>query len=560
MFSLYIQMQKMNNYRKFIFISVIFAALLFLPSCSEISTEHEEMTTTTAAVTTITTTSVTAVTTTAVTTVTAAEPIRTEYERIAPADFSQTLEAEDFELFNGTYIADDKGDYSGQGYVDGFSFSTESGVTMKFQSPSRQYYDFSFYILSTTEDVAKASVKISENEYSIEISQSDLFTEYRIENVLLSASDIEITVLGGYNDFCLDRVSISNNKTYKDLYFDLSRKLCNDNATDKATALFEFICNNFMQKTMTGQFASSDANNELELIYQATGYYPLIRMGDLGCYSLNGGDNSSDEIAASLKWNENGGVVSLMWHWLAPTGEPTVYAENSTFDLNAAISDIADTDIAHMDAQELSDALENQEISPETYALVSDIDNIAQQLCILKEANVPVLWRPLHEAGNGVFWWGAFGSEAYLALWELMFERMTEYHELDNLIWVWNGQSGDFLVPEDMYDIASIDIYTAEPDSSSQYKAFALMHDLTSGKKVISLSECSTIPDIAAMLTDGAVWSSFGLWYGEYIADEYGRPYSSFNSKGYLTSVYSSVYTLTLADGKDIYAEMPEEE
>lgn len=518
------------------------------------------MTTTTAAVTTVATTTVTSTTTTAVTTVTTAEPIRTEYERIVPSDFSQTLEAEDFELFSGTYISDDKGDFSGDGYVDGFSFSTESGVTLKFTAPTRQYYDFSFFILSPTDDVAKASVKIDGNEHSIEISQSDLFTEYRIENVLLSASDIEITVLGGYNDFCLDRVLISNNKTYKDLYFDLPRKLCNENASDKAVQLFDFICNNFMQKTMTGQFASSDENSELELIYQATGYYPLIRMGDLGCYSLNGGDNSSDEISASLKWDENGGVVSLMWHWLAPTGEPTVYAEKSTFDLNAVIADMDNADIAHMTDDELTVAHENETISPETYALISDIDNISNQLYVLQNANVPVLWRPLHEAGNGVFWWGAFGSDAYLALWELMFERMTEYHELDNLIWVWNGQSDEYLVPEDMYDIASIDIYTANLDSSSQYKAFALMHDLTSGKKVISLSECSTIPDIASMLTDGAVWSSFGLWYGEYIADEYGRPYSDFNSKGYLTSVYSSVYTLTLDDGKDIYTEQTNNE
>ncbi len=552
----------MKNYRKLIYIFTCLATALLLSACSEISTDHEKMViTTTASTVTTTVTEVTTVTTTtAVTTITTAEPVRTEYERIVPTEFSQALEAEDFELFNGTYVSDDKGDYSGEGYIDGFSFSTESGVTLSFEAPSRQYYDFAFYILSDSDDISKATITIGDTEHNIEISQSDLFTEYRVENVLLSGGNVEITVLGGYNDFCLDRIDICNNKTYKDLYFDLSRELCNEDASDRTNQLFQFICNSFMQKTLTGQFASSDENSELEMIYESTGYYPLIRMGDLGCYSLNGGDNSSDEIGASLEWDEKGGVVSLMWHWLAPLGESTVYAAHSTFALDVAIEDIQNYDFAHMDADELAEAVEDESISPEAYALISDIDNIAQQLAILRDADVPVIWRPMHEAGNGAFWWGDFGGEAYCALWELMFERMTEYHELDNLIWVWNGQSEVFLVPEDMYDIASIDIYTAEPDNTSQYRAFALLHDLTAGRKVLSLSECSTIPDIASMLTDGSVWSYFGLWYGDYIADEYGRPYSDFNSKGYLTSIYSSVYTLTLADGKDIYTELNDEE
>ena len=39
---------------------------------------------------------------------------------------------------------------------------------------------------------------------------------------------------------------------------------------------------------------------------------------------------------------------------------------------------------------------------------------------------VPVLWRPLHEASEGWFWWGASGPEAFKRLWALMFTRFTQ--------------------------------------------------------------------------------------------------------------------------------------
>lgn len=549
----------MNNFFKFkrVLTACSFAfAMLTLSGCAEISTEHDPLvTTTTTSATTTVTTVTTTTTTTAVTTVTTAEPVETEYERIAPTPLNITMEAEDFEVFSGAYVAQDLGDYSGEGYVDGFSFSTESGVTLEFEANATQYYNFDFYVFSEASEISKATVLIGENEHTFEITQTDRYTAYSINNLLLKKGTVQITVTGGFNDFCLDRVAVCNSPLYSDLYFELSRELCYDNSSDKANQLFAFLCENYMQNIISGQFASSDENIELELIHDATGYYPLIRMGDLSQYSLNGGEIAYDEIAACIDWHENGGVVSLMWHWFAPMGKSTVRAEDCTFNLGTAIADIQNNDLIDTSTEELAEMLENEEISPECHALISDIDNISAQLALLRDADIPVIWRPLHEAGNGVFWWGAFGAENYAALWQFVFERMTQHHELNNLIWVWNAQSEDYLVPENTYDIASIDIYTATQDTSSQYHSFSLLHKITNGNKILALSECSTIPDIASVLTDGSVWSYFGLWYGEYIADEYARPNSEFNSKGYLTSVYSSIYTLTLDDGKNIYSE-----
>ncbi len=41
--------------------------------------------------------------------------------------------------------------------------------------------------------------------------------------------------------------------------------------------------------------------------------------------------------------------------------------------------------------------------------MVRDIDAIASLLKRLQDHGVTVLWRPLHEAAGGWFWWGAGG-------------------------------------------------------------------------------------------------------------------------------------------------------
>ena len=67
-----------------------------------------------------------------------------------------------------------------------------------------------------------------------------------------------------------------------------------------------------------------------------------------------------------------------------------------------------------------------------------------------------MLWRPLHEASGGWFWWGAHGPDPFKQLWELMFRRFTEVHELHNLIWVYTADPTahhDWYPGDDMVDV-----------------------------------------------------------------------------------------------------------
>lgn len=49
-----------------------------------------------------------------------------------------------------------------------------------------------------------------------------------------------------------------------------------------------------------------------------------------------------------------------------------------------------------------------------------------------QDADVPIIWRPLHEAAGGWFWWGKKGAEPARRLWALMWDRFTNYHQVSS--------------------------------------------------------------------------------------------------------------------------------
>lgn len=78
------------------------------------------------------------------------------------------------------------------------------------------------------------------------------------------------------------------------------------------------------------------------------------------------------------------------------------------------------------------------------------LDVIADALKELKDAGVPVLWRPLPEMNRDTFWWGTRASHIngetgnasrYTDLWEDMYEYFKE-KELNNLLWVYSPGEG----------------------------------------------------------------------------------------------------------------------
>jgi len=122
-----------------------------------------------------------------------------------------------------------------------------------------------------------------------------------------------------------------------------------------------------------------------------------------------------------------------------------------------------------------------------------------------------------------------------------MFDRMVNYHGLKNLIWVWTREpNDDEWYPGDEYvDIVGRDIYK-EGDHSSQILEF---NDLTSrygGKKMVTISESGSFPDVDNLIKDGAGWSWFMPWTGDFTR------LAKYNSLDLWKKMFASDYVLTL--------------
>ena len=146
----------------------------------------------------------------------------------------------------------------------------------------------------------------------------------------------------------------------------------------------------------------------------------------------------------------------------------------------------------------------------ENKVFTEDLKNAAAYLKLLRDADIPVLWRPFHEAAGGWFWWGK-DAASFKSLWIAMFNYFKT-EGLDNLIWVWTTEGNDAdWYPGDQYvDIVGRDVYNKETaDCVSEYTSIAENY----GNTIVSLSECGTVGLISEQWASGARWSWFMPWY-----------------------------------------------
>jgi mannan endo-1,4-beta-mannosidase len=291
-------------------------------------------------------------------------------------------------------------------------------------------------------------------------------------------------------------------KTETGTPFNLSANLVTPNPSGQAVKLYNFLKENFQTKIISGTMAAHSTNiNEAIWVHDQTGKWPTLTCFDFIDHTWLNQNWVAYENPFTLgsNWWANNGIIGISWHWRDPlTKSGSFYTNETTFD----VSKINDTN------------------SPEYAAMIEDIDTIAGYLREFKDAGIPVIWRPLHEAAGGWFWWGAKGAGPCKALWQLMYNRLVNYHGINNLIWVWTSNtSSDALTwyPGDEYvDIISMDIYPGENQHGSQYIEFNKIKEIFEGKKIIALSECGSVPDPALMMQFGDTWSWFMPWNGDF--------------------------------------------
>lgn len=304
----------------------------------------------------------------------------------------------------------------------------------------------------------------------------------------------------------MDYLSLRHAEALPDDLYQVEPVLCNPNASAEARRLMTYLCDTYGNAIISGQYCDEGMYGaENGAIWKTTGgKYPAILGLDMIEYSPSRAAHGSrgKSVDQALDYWDKGGIVTFCWHWNAPekyiTGQwySAFYTEQCNLDL-AAVMDGRD---------------------PEGYVLLmKDIDAIAEQLARLKDAGVPVLWRPLHEASGGWFWWGAAGSDAYIKLYRLLYERLTVEYGLNNLIWVWNAQSPEWYPGDEYVDIIGDDIYPGEKVYSSQAARFLAAAQCTEARKIIALSENGCLIDPELAWRDGIKWAYTGTWGGEFV-------------------------------------------
>jgi len=230
-----------------------------------------------------------------------------------------------------------------------------------------------------------------------------------------------------------------------------------------------------------------------------------------------------------------GGILTLIWHWNAPKDLLSTSSQPWWDGYNTSATTF-----------DLSTALDGSD--PEGYdLLLRDIDAIAAQLKRLANEDIPVLWRPLHEASGGWFWWGAHGAENYKTLWKLLYDRLTNVHQLNNLIWVYNGQAADWYPGDEYVDIIAEDNYVGPYDYESLYNLFYKALGYTGASKMIGLAENGTIPDPDLLAQDNAHWLFFITWSDLFVVNpKTGMISGQYNELQHFIDVYNSETILTL--------------
>ena len=246
---------------------------------------------------------------------------------------------------------------------------------------------------------------------------------------------------------------------------------------------------------------NSDLNVFSDSAKNITGKYPAVWGSDF----INWGDKDLGPqiVAEAIKKSQAGYLVTLMWHEGNPTQDPPYDFEKN---VKGKVTDAQWTELTTPG-------------TPLNKKWLAQIDVIAGYLKQLQSAGVTVLWRPYHEMNGVWFWWGNRKGENGIAkLWKMMYDRYTNYHHLNNLIWVW-GANGlrdipfdeaydykDYYPGANYVDILGADVYHADYER----KDYNELLKLADGKP-IALTETGELPN-PQILKVQPQWVWFMVW------------------------------------------------
>lgn len=456
--------------------------------------------------------------------------------------------------------------YSGKGFV----WMQNSGtMTFDVNVPETGMYTISTrYMQELSTDGRLQYLAINGiNKGSYMLPYTTVWSDYSfgIHKLIKGKNTIQIKAGWGFayfDTFTVDYAKLDN--------LDVEPVLSDSKATPETQLLMNYLTEVYGNHIISGQQEiygngnNGDMELEFEWIHNLTGKYPAIRGFDFMNYNpLYGWEDGT--TARITDWvNNKGGIAAACWHINVPK-DFTSYKLGEPVEWLKATYKPSETNFNTANA-----------VIPGTkeYQYVKmTIDNLAQQLLILQDNNVPVIFRPYHEAeGNGGlkgegawFWWASAGAEVYKQLWEMLYTELTQTYGLHNLIWTYNSyvyNTSPAWYPGDrMVDIVGYDKYntiynrndglSGVPNEDAITSIFYQLVDLTKGKKMVAMTENDTVPSVANLTEEKAGWLYFCPWYGEHLMS------SAFNNPETLTKLYQSDYVITLDELPNLKTENP---
>ena len=309
------------------------------------------------------------------------------------------------------------------------------------------------------------------------------------------------------------------------------QKGINPNITTNAQKLLDYLSDNAGSRIITGQHTQTIPMEEIQYINQVTGKSPKLVGFELLSYSPNiNWKDASEACLTEVRENENtldkameyalrgDTILTFTFHWFSPVGgrDKSFYAENTDFDADRVLV----------------------EGTPERAAFYRDMDVIAGLLKPFCDKDVPIIWRPFHEADGKWFWWGAKGCETAAELYKLMYHYFTEKYHLNNLLWVWNCRLKEGYPGDEYVDIIAADIYMPEYKPTDYAAEYRELTDNTTHNKVAALSEVGYLPDAQLLSESRIPWAYYMTWSKEFCIGE------QYNSTDNLKKMYNNTYSV----------------
>lgn len=236
-------------------------------------------------------------------------------------------------------------------------------------------------------------------------------------------------------------------------------------------------------------------------IDSVTGKFPGLWSGDF-LFQQENINNRQLMVEEALRQWKKGAIVNIMWHSCNPA-----MLEPCGWNTRGVLSKLTDAQWTEI----------TTEGTPLNKKWEERVDEVSIYLQFLKDNGVEVLWRPMHEMNQGVFWWGGRpGADGTLKLYKMLHDYMTNIKKLTNLIWIWDIQDFKTLAddvkaynPGDKcWDIAALDVY--DDKSGYSQEKYNIMLSVSNGKP-IAIGECQKLPTSEQLIAQPK-WVFFMGW------------------------------------------------